>query len=145
MKPKVTVDNHELMALIEEAIHNNQMVDLKVKGHSMMPFLRDNESVVKLSNSMDYKLYDIVLFKYNNHYFLHRIVKVNGDELICGGDGLLTYEHIKKEDIVAKVTSFITKDELIDTQDLKYIKRVKRWWRLRFLRRILLKWYRLKK
>lgn len=55
-------------------------------GYSMLPFLRDRTDTIIIRKRDKYKKYDVVLYKRNNQYILHRIVKCNDNHYIIRGD-----------------------------------------------------------
>ena len=81
---------------------------------------------------------DIVLAYFENHYVLHRIVAINGEEVVLMGDGNLKgTEQGDRSEVVGKVVEIIT-------PDLRQHKPGKAWlWRhTLFFRKYLLKVYR---
>ena len=81
------------------------------KGKSMRPYLKEKrDKVVVSSIDRNLGLYDIVLYKSNNVYILHRIIGENEDNyLICGDNNYVT-ETIPKGDIIGVVTEIIRFD-----------------------------------
>ena len=83
------------------------------KGKSMRPYLKEKrDKVVVSSIDRNLGLYDIVLYKSNNVYILHRIIGENEDNyLICGDNNYVT-ETIPKDDIIGVVTEIIRYDRV---------------------------------
>ena len=75
----------------------------KVGSGSMEPYLKVND-VILIKDSDDYKIRDTVTFKNNDEYITHRIVSINGNEIITRGDANNTDDGpITKDKIVGKL------------------------------------------
>lgn len=78
---------------LEAMLAEGRTVELRVRGHSMRPLLRDGRSVVLLrpypGNVPDRELRpgDVVLFRHGRQHVLHRIERIEGDRLTLAGDG----------------------------------------------------------
>ena len=129
------IPNLEMLDLIVEQLNNNQVVSFRVVGHSMLPFFKDQKTIVELKKEQQYKKYDVVLFKYEGQVLLHRIIKTNENEYIIRGDGSFRKEVVNASEIYGKVIDFKTNDRNI----YLYILKVKVWLALFFARKFLLK------
>ncbi len=105
------VSNEAFFKDIKEIIKTND-VKFKVKGSSMWPFFKDGITSVTLTKVEEIKRLEVYLFTYKDKYFLHRLVKIKGDDYIFKGDGLISKEIVKKEAIIAYVKSYETKKEI---------------------------------
>ena len=75
----------------------------KVGSGSMEPTLKINDIVI-VKKQKDYKKEDIVTFKNKDDYITHRIVDVNGEEIITKGDANNTEDSsINVNDIIGKL------------------------------------------
>jgi len=133
----IELNNTEFIKYIESHLNNNQTVELKVKGRSMVPFFHDSKTIVIVKKEETYQKYDVILFKYENQIYLHRIIKIKKDLIIAQGDGALKKEYIKKSDIYGKVIDYHTNGKKIKSYRFK----VKLWCIFRPIRRILLKFF----
>ena len=97
------------------------------KGTSMLPLLRQGIDSVVLVSADSVSVNDMVLYRRDDGQFvLHRIIKINGDELVMCGDNQYELEYgIRKEHILARVCSFYYDNELISLDNEKYLKYVK--------------------
>lgn len=138
---EIGVLSSELMPVVIDQLQKRD-VTLLVNGNSMLPFYKHKKTSVTLSKIDKITKYDVILYKYNNKYILHRIVKIKANLVTCRGDGLLTKEIINKEDIIAIVKYHKTKDKLIYENNAKYLLKVKLWHHFRIFRRVLLKFVR---
>jgi hypothetical protein len=117
---KQKIKTKDLMELIEETVENGQKAKFKVTGTSMEPFFKDGQTSVTLEKKTSYHVADVVLFKYQGTYKLHRITKIKHDQIICMGDNLLSQEITQMKDIIGVVSSFETNGMTISTSNLKY-------------------------
>ena len=131
----VKVDNKELFKLVIEHLNNNQEVELKVMGNSMLPFYKHDKTVVTLKKQETYQKHDVVLFDYEGQTILHRIIKIKGNDVIIRGDGAFRKEVVTKDLIHAKVIDFETNGKKIKNYQFKF----KVWLFFTPIRRILLK------
>ena len=66
-------------------------------GYSMYPLIKEREDILHIVQSNTYKKGDIILFKSKeDHYVLHRILKIKKDKFITAGD----YNYFKDQPIV---------------------------------------------
>lgn len=105
-----TLPNHIVFKEAESALRNGKPVTIRVVGKSMEPFLIDNKDIVRIVPSCPNKLHrgDIVLFKINNVYCLHRIISIKGNRIILCGDGISqSKEKIRLENVIGILDSVI--------------------------------------
>ncbi len=85
---------------------------IRISGHSMEPFLKDNDMV--LASGIFYRfinpsINDIVCFKFNNKILIKRITKIQNNKYFVKGDNSKDsldsdeFGLIKKENILGKV------------------------------------------
>lgn len=135
---KVVLPNEVLLGEVARLLGEGREVVMTPKGNSMLPFIRGEVDRIKLLKPDKLCVGDIVLAYFGNRYILHRIVAINGDEIILMGDGnLKDTEQGNRSDVVGKVVEIITPDN-------RQHKPRKAWlWRhTLFLRKYLLKIYR---
>ena len=87
---------------IREALDIGGVISISPKGQSMLPFVRDTDTVVIKKPTEKLKKYDCVLFfKTDEIYVLHRLIKINGDTCITLGDNNKKADPpVKTQDIV---------------------------------------------
>lgn len=108
---QVKVPNQEIFTLIKEHILNNQDAVLRVQGTSMYPFFKHQKTLVTLSKATTLKKRDIILFEFNGSYKLHRIIKVQTNQIIAQGDYTYQKEYLLEDDVIAKVINYRTNDK----------------------------------
>lgn len=131
----------EIVKLMEEG----HTVTLRLRGYSMRPFLEDNRDKALLSKAINTQLGDVVLAETSpKHFVLHRVVKINGDNVTLRGDGNLGTEQCKLSDIKGFAIGFYRKghDKLDKTNGLKWRTYSFLWCTLLPIRRYLLAFYR---
>lgn len=104
------IPNELFFAWIEAEISEGHSVQLRLKGDSMYPLLRNGRDQVVLfpCNPDELRPMDVILFRYNGKHFLHRILHIEGNRLYIQGDGsLVAKEECSKEDVIGKVHTII--------------------------------------
>ncbi len=77
-------------------------------GNSMLPLLQDRKSIVVLEDisQVPPKRGDVVLYKMNGTYILHRILHIEEDKYLIRGDNTWAIEHVPKASVAATMTGF---------------------------------------
>jgi signal peptidase I len=131
------VKNSDLFADVEEIISAGGRVQLRVKGGSMRPFLRDGRDIAELAHVDVAALRRgmVVLFRHNGNHILHRRRRIKGDSLTIKGDGNYHLTELAtRSDVVAKVISIKRDNKNISYRSLQ--------WRLLSARSLWAKFYR---
>ena len=135
------IPNELFFAQVEDRIAEGKTVRFKVKGVSMMPFLRNGiDEVILAPLNGPLKIYDIVLFKYKGRHILHRIIDVKDGTYIIQGDGVyLTKEYCTAADVVGIVTHICRPSgKVISVSSSKFMFMIKLWLKLGNSRRYAL-------
>ena len=140
------LSNHIVFREAEAALKQGKQVKIRVVGKSMEPFLIDNKDVVRIAPFSSGKLYrgDIVLFKMNSFYCLHRIIKVKENHIILCGDGICqSRENVMRENVIGILDSVIQESgDVIACNSIKWKIKSRVWMALFPFRRYLLSIYR---
>lgn len=107
---KLELRNDIFFAEVERMISEGQSVTIPVKGFSMRPMMRSEKDKVILTahSDNDIKQSAVMLFRYKGQHIMHRIVKIEGQNITFAGDGNYRIrEQATKDDIVAQVTTII--------------------------------------
>ena len=133
--------------IIEEAIRlvrEDVNVTLPVKGRSMLPFIIGGKESVILHRPVLIDVGDVVLAWVDGcRYVVHRIIRIDGDNVTLMGDGNLTTEHCALDDIKAIATHVVdAKDKTHYLYNRWRMYGAKVWYWLRPIRRYLLAIYR---
>ncbi|MBP5217977.1 MAG: S24/S26 family peptidase [Bacteroidales bacterium] len=136
---KRVISNDILFAAVKDLVDEGRSVTIRPKGDSMLPFIRsDRDSVTLERVTGRLSVGDIVLFRYNGKYVLHRIYSIREDGITLMGDGNLSgQEHCSESDVIGIVTA-ITKESGRKVKP----GRARLWMALKPLRRWLLAIYR---
>ena len=144
----MNIPNEILIPEVARLVNEGKSVTLPLRGQSMRPYLedqRDKGLLVKIEKPL--KKGDVILAETApRRYALHRIVKIEGDDITMYGDGNFSPEHIKRSDVLAIAVGFYrngsTKLDSVDSLSYRIYWRLWVW--LRPLRRYLLIAWRLK-
>ena len=142
---EVQFPNAILLPEIVKMLNEGHTVTLRLKGFSMRPFLEDGRDKALLTKPVDPKVGDPVLAEVGpKHFVLHRIISIQGDDVVLRGDGNLGTEQCKLKDVQGAVIGFYRKGrETLDRTDgLKWRTYSWFWTRLFPIRRYLLAFYR---
>ncbi|MCQ2339825.1 MAG: S24/S26 family peptidase [Paludibacteraceae bacterium] len=133
------VDNTVLIPEMVRLLHEGKSVTFTPTGVSMRPFIEGGQDSVILIKADQLRVGDIVLAQITpNHYVLHRLIALQGDQVTLMGDGnLFGQEHCSRSDVLAKVQRIIS-----PKGHRKPLTRGRLWLMLLPLRRLLLKVYR---
>lgn len=141
MTQRVSLSIEQWMALREGGAEAPP-IWFTVVGSSMFPLIRVNRDQVMLTSVEPEAISvgDIVLFpgRYKGgNYCLHRVWKLNGDQVQTFGDGLLRPDGwFPRSNILGKAKLIRRGKRTIDCDDLKWRCRAARWcalWRFRWL------------
>lgn len=106
----VNIPLNILMPEIIRLISEGHTVTIPLKGNSMRPFLCHNRDKGILGKPDNIKVGDPVLALINGHrYVMHRIIDINGDNVTLRGDGNMSVERCKMDDVKALAFAFIRK------------------------------------
>ena len=142
---EVTVQNSVFIPAVLKLIDEGNTVTIPLKGFSMRPFLEDGRDKALLTRVGELHVGDPVLaFIDHQRYVLHRIVKIEGNNMMLLGDGNLRPEHCKTTDAVASIIGFYRKgrSKLDPITGKKWKTYSWIWMSLRPVRRWLLAFYR---
>lgn len=110
---KITLSNDLFFESVEEMLEQGLTVDIRVKGLSMRPFLRNEQDSVRLVrvSAEELERGDVVLFRHKGHHTLHRYCGEREGKLLFKGDGnCLLEERVVAADVVARVESVVRPD-----------------------------------
>ena len=93
----------------------------------MEPMLREGrDRVVIVKPEFPLKKYDVPVYRRDDHYTMHRIVRVTKKGYVICGDNRITIERdITDKDIVGVLAGFYRGDEYVECTDEAYLKYAK--------------------
>lgn len=142
---RITIPNDKLLPVMVEKLDSciGKKAILPLRGRSMRPFLEDDRDMGVFVSMKGEEIHvgDPVLAEVSEGFFvMHRIVSLEGDDVTLLGDGNLSCEYCRRQDIRAKVIGFYRKGrKTMDAIDgWKWRTYSWFWMRLRPIRRYLL-------
>ena len=141
---KKEIPNNVLLGLARDMIREGHTATISVKGYSMRPFLEHQRDRVILDNPETLQIGDAVLAEISpDHYVLHRIIDLDGDDVTLMGDGNINAtETCKRWDVAGVVTHYLRPNRTLLASDPKLQWRIRLWDQLLPIRRYLLFIYR---
>ncbi|MBQ5982623.1 MAG: S24/S26 family peptidase [Prevotella sp.] len=142
---EVQFQNAVILPEIVKMMEEGHTVTLRLRGFSMRPFLEDNRDKALMTKAVSPRVGDAVLAEVAPKFFvLHRIIKIDGDDVTLRGDGNLGVEKCKLKDVKGFVIGFYRKGrtKIDKTNGLKWRVYSYFWTRLFPIRRYLLAFYR---
>ena len=139
------LSNKQFLPEVIKVIQEGHTATISLRGYSMRPFLEDGRDKAILTKPTNIKVGDPVLAELTGQqYVLHRIIAINGNDVVLRGDGNYLCEYCTLDDIRASVVGFYRKGrKTIDyTNHWKWKTYSFFWTRLFPIRRYLLYIYR---
>ena len=125
----------------KEQLNQKGTIAIIPGGNSMWPTLKHHGQAVVITKKTErLKKYDVALFtRLDGKYVLHRVLQVLDDGYVFCGDSLLYTEKVLEEQVFGVMIGFYDKQNYVDVDDEKYIKKVEKWYKRKKLRYIRLK------
>ena len=116
---EIQFPNAEFLPEVVKMLNEGHTVTLRLRGFSMRPFLEDNRDKALLCKPAHPKVGDPVLAEVSpKHFVLHRIIDIKGEQVTLRGDGNLSDETCRLENIAGAVIGFYRKGrEQLDRTD----------------------------
>lgn len=142
---EVQFPNALFLPEVVKILREGHTVTLSLAGYSMRPFLEHKRDKALLKMPENPVVGDPILAEISpGHFVLHRIIRIDGDEVTLRGDGNLGNEYCRRENLVGAVVGFYRKgrEKLDRTDGWKWKIYSWLWTRLYPVRRYLLAAYR---
>ncbi len=107
----------------EEYLARNGSMTYTNSGRSMLPLLRQGRDLFTLAKKGDARcnVGDVVLYRVNGKYVLHRVVEVRDKDYVILGDNCVCREFgIGDEDIIGVMTGYVRKGKEHSVSDAGY-------------------------
>ena len=105
---KIEVPNEILIPEIGRLLSEGREVELRPKGNSMLPFIRQGKDNVVLQKKVSVAKGDIVLADLGSRFVLHRVIKEEGENLTLMGDGNVRgTEKCRRKDVLGTVVTIL--------------------------------------
>ena len=144
-KVEVQMNNADFFPHLVALLNEGHTVSLGLRGFSMRPFLEDKRDSALLAKATEVHIGDAVLAEIRpGVWVLHRLIDITDGTATLMGDGNLSTEKCREEDIKAKALGFYRKGRksLDATDGRKWRCYSWIWTHLRPVRRYLLGIYR---
>lgn len=141
---RIVMHNSVMLPEVARLVAQGDSVTLRVKGTSMLPFIRGGRDSVTLVSVDGIKDYDIVLAEVaKDVYVLHRVVGTEGDHVILMGDGNVSgQERCHRDKVLAKAAWIFRNGRKVDCMSSRHLAAARLWRLLLPLRRYILAIYR---
>ena len=142
---KIVINNDEFFARVLEFLEQGRSVTIPVKGFSMLPFIRGEKDLVVLERpTREYRVGDIVLFRFGGRWVMHRIIAIDPGKVTMMGDGVpVNMEIVAPEEIFGLVTEIRRNGRRkVDPASRRQQRLVRIWRKLLPVRQYLLYLYR---
>lgn len=137
---KLWLNNAQFFEEIDRMLQNGHSVTMRAKGNSMFPFIRDECDSVVLQRKPEIAVGSIVLARLQNgSYVLHRVYRLEKEELVLMGDGnLYATERCRRNEVVGVAVKIIRDERQVDCTSRKELFKAWVWRKLLPVRRVLL-------
>lgn len=137
---KLWLNNVQFFEEIDRMLQNGHSVTMRAKGNSMFPFIRSERDSVVLQKMKNMAVGSIVLARLQNgSYVLHRVYRLEKEEMVLMGDGnLCATEHCRRNEVVGVVVKIIRDGRYVDCTSRKELLKAWMWRKLLPVRRALL-------
>lgn len=137
---KLWLNNTQFFEEIDRMLQSGHSVTMRAKGNSMFPFIRDERDSVVLQRSKNMAVGSIVLARLQNgSYVLHRVYRLEKEEIVLMGDGnLYATERCRRNEVVGVAVKIIRDGRQVDCTSRKELFKAWVWRKLLPVRRVLL-------
>jgi hypothetical protein len=140
-----TPSDNEIIQSAIKLVNEGLRVTFPVKGYSMLPFIIGGKESVDLVKPENLQVGHVVLAWVEGcRYVVHRIIKIDGNQVVLMGDGNIAgVEHCLLSDVAALAVNVVTPaGKHYDLYAPWRIKASRLWWQLLPIRRWILAIYR---
>lgn len=110
-----------IVADIEKVLESDGVFVSTTSGVSMYPLLRNRRDTIIVTPTKErLKKYDVALYRRDENYVLHRVIKVLPDSYIIRGDNCILLEHVKDTEILGKLTGIYRSDKAVRMEGASY-------------------------
>ena len=114
------------MSTFEEVLARDGKLVYKTKGVSMEPMLRQNRDLVIIqAPASRLQKNDVALYKREDAYVLHRVIKVLDNGYLIRGDNSYTLENVPDSAVLGVLTGFQRKGKEHSVTEKRYLRYVR--------------------
>ena len=114
----------------EQALAERGSFVTTAQGVSMMPLIRPGRDLVEITRkgAARCQKHDVVLYKRDGKYILHRVLEVRPDDYVIAGDHQIYREYgVTDTDIIGVLSAVIRGEKHISVTDPNYLRYVRLW------------------
>jgi len=140
-----TISDNEIIRNAVMLVNEGMRVTFPVKGYSMLPFIIGGKESVDLVRPENLQVGHVVLAWVEGcRYVVHRIIRIDGDQVTLMGDGNIAgVEHCRLGEVAALAVNVVTSKGKHHALYAPWrVKASRLWWRLLPVRRWILGVYR---
>ena len=110
-----TIANDVMLEDAAALMEEGREVTFRPLGNSMLPFIKGGKDSVQMQKKASVEVGDILLVRLPGpRYVLHRLIKMDGDQLTLMGDGNIRgTEHCTKADVLGTVTAIVKENKVV--------------------------------
>ena len=136
------ITNDIFFAEVERLLTESDEVTITIRGNSMRPMLRDGRDgvVLRRYDGESVRVGDVLLFRYRAGYVLHRVIKIENEQITFAGDGnYKIYEQAQRSEIVARMVAYVRDGRRVECKDREWQRYSRLWMALPMIvRRVVL-------
>src|SRR5574344_752705 len=119
----IILPNEVVFAEVEGCLQRGEKVSIPLRGRSMEPLLQEGRDVVILEPiTREIHKGDVVLFRYQGRYILHRVMQKIDTKLILQGDACSNCEQVELDDVVGLLCEVLHADgTAVTCSDRKWV------------------------
>lgn len=123
---------------IQEVLEQDGVWISTTAGTSMWPMLRDRrDTIVVRPVEGRLRPYDVALYKRDNAYILHRVIKSTASGYRIIGDNCMAYEEVPESDILGQLDEFWRGERRCDPRSKTWLLYARVWHALLPIRKVL--------
>lgn len=124
-------------------LEKNGAIAFVPRGNSMWPIIKNHKQSViirKKELSERLKPLDVAFYlRKNGAFVLHRVISLTEQGYVMCGDSQYALEQVEEGQVFGVLEGFYKGKKYVKATDTKYIKKVKKWYSRKFLRKLRLK------
>lgn len=123
---------------IQEVLERDGVWISTTAGTSMWPMLRDRRDTIVV-RPVEGRLhpYDVALYRRDNAYILHRVIKATAGGYRIIGDNCMTYEEVPESDILGQLDEFWRGERHCDPRSKTWLLYARAWHALLPIRKVI--------
>ncbi len=119
---EVRLEISQWKSVVAQLLTEGRTIEIQASGYSMFPLLRPGDKLQVHPRVESIKSGDIIVFDRGDVFVAHRLLEVQGDVVLCKGDGFAFYDSpISLRQVVGKVSHRSRNERSIDLSERRYV------------------------